>query len=73
MRFVCLAVHVSCSFRLIIVFLLRHESYGRVPSYLLKRKEEMLTKQQQDTERLSDHPTDCPEGMRLMQVIIVVG
>ena len=46
---------------------IKHQEYGKVPSYLLKRKEEMLNRQQQYQERLKDHPTDCPEGMRLMK------
>ena len=37
-----------------------HE-FGKVPSYLLKRKEAMLNRQQQVHERLKEHPTDCPE------------
>jgi hypothetical protein len=45
----------------------RHGSYGRVPPYLLQRKQELLQQKQAVQERLLDHPTDCPEGMRLMR------
>eukprot|EP00802_Teleaulax_amphioxeia_P016045 Tamp_16152.p1 GENE.Tamp_16152~~Tamp_16152.p1 ORF type:complete len:327 (+),score=74.61 Tamp_16152:1-981(+) len=45
----------------------KHQEFGKVPSYLLKRKEAMLNRQQQVHERLKEHPTDCPEGMRLMK------
>jgi hypothetical protein len=37
------------------------QEFGKVPHYLLKRKEEMLTRQQKVHERLKEHPTDCPE------------
>jgi hypothetical protein len=37
-----------------------HQEYGKVPHYLLKRKEEMVTRQQKVHERLKHHPTDCP-------------
>jgi len=45
----------------------RHESYGRVPGYLLQRKQDALERKHQASERLIDHPTDCPPGMRLMR------
>ena len=47
----------------------RHESYGKVPSYILKRKEEMLKARQSHEERLKDFPEDCPQGMRLLKVL----
>ena len=45
----------------------KHQEYGKVPSYLLKRKEAMLTRQEQQHQRYKEHPPDCPEGMRLMK------
>ena len=45
----------------------RHESFGRVPGYILQRKQEALERIHQASERLIDHPTDCPPGMRQMR------
>jgi hypothetical protein len=45
----------------------RHESFGKVPHYILKRKEEMLKAKQSDKDRLVDFPEDCPVGMRLLK------
>jgi hypothetical protein len=45
----------------------KHQEFGKVPGYLLKRKEEMLTRQEQQHQRYKEHPPDCPEGMRLMK------
>lgn len=45
----------------------KHQEYGKVPSYLLKRKEAMLTRQEEQHQRYKEHPPDCPDGMRLMK------
>jgi len=45
----------------------RHESFGRVPGYLLRRKEESMQALAARNERLVLHPTDCPPGMRMLR------
>ena len=45
----------------------KHGQFGKVPAYLLKRKEEQLRQHAQVMQTRKEYPIDCPPGMRVMK------